>query len=129
MKGKKAVIFAIPGAFTPTCSEKHVPEFLSRYDELKAAGVDVVICTAINDGFVMHAFGRHLDVKDKIIMASEGGSGFFEQLGLTRDLTAAGMGIRSKRFALIVDDLQVTYVGVDESGVDKSGVSSILENL
>jgi alkyl hydroperoxide reductase 1 len=129
LKGKKAVIFAIPGAFTPTCSEQHVPAFLAKYDELKKAGVDVIICTAVNDGFVMDAFGQHLKVQDKILMASDGGSGFFEKLGLTLDLTKAGMGVRSQRFALIVDDLKVTYVGVDESGVDKSGPAGVLKNL
>ncbi|KAL0135448.1 Redoxin [Mucor lusitanicus] len=122
LKGKKAVIFSIPGAFTPTCSEQH-------YDELKKAGIDVIICTATNDGFVMDAFGQHLQVKDKIIMASDGGSDFFQQLGLTLDLTSKGMGVRSKRFALVVDDLKVTYVGVDESGVDKSGPDAVLKSL
>ncbi|KAI9476540.1 MAG: Redoxin [Benjaminiella poitrasii] len=129
LKGKKAVIFAIPGAFTPLCSEQHVPAFLQKYDELKNKSVDVVICTAANDGFVMYAFGQHMDVKDKIIMASEGGSGFFEKLGLTLDLTAMGLGIRSQRFALIVDDLKVTYVGVDPSGLDHSGPDAVLKNL
>ncbi|EPB86382.1 hypothetical protein HMPREF1544_06824 [Mucor circinelloides 1006PhL] len=129
LKGKKAVIFSIPGAFTPTCSEQHVPEFLKKYDELKKAGIDVIICTATNDGFVMDAFGQHLQVKDKIIMASDGGSDFFQQLGLTLDLTSKGMGVRSKRFALVVDDLKVTYVGVDESGVDKSGPDAVLKSL
>lgn len=129
LKGKKAVIFAIPGAFTPTCSETHVPQFLAKYDELKSKGIDVIICTAINDGFVMDYFGQHMGVKDKIIMASEGGSGFFEHLGLTLDLTKAGMGIRSSRFAILVDDLKVKYVGVDESGVEKSGPDAILAAL
>lgn len=129
LKGKKAIIFAIPGAFTPTCSEQHVPEFLEKYDELKKKGADLIICVAVNDGFVMDAFGQHLKVKDKIIMASEAGSGFFEHLGLTLDLTKAGLGIRSQRFALVVDDLKVTYVGVDDSGVDKSGPAGVLTAL
>jgi alkyl hydroperoxide reductase 1 len=129
LKGKKAIIFAIPGAFTPTCSEQHVPKFLKNYDELKKSGIDVIICTSVNDGFVMDAFGQHLQVKDKIIMASDGGSDFFKQLGLTLDLTKAGMGIRSKRFALVVDDLKVTYVGVDDSGVDQSGPDAVLKSL
>ncbi|CAO3656743.1 unnamed protein product [Mucor hiemalis] len=128
LKGKKAIIFAIPGAFTPTCSEQHVPEYLAKYDELKKK-VDLIICVAANDGFVMDAFGQHLNVKDKIIMASEGGSGFFEHLGLTLDLTAKGMGVRSKRFALVVDDLKVKYVGVDDAGVDKSGPAGVLTAL
>lgn len=129
LKGKKAVIFAIPGAFTPTCSQQHVPQYLAKYDELKKAGIDIIICTAVNDGFVMDAFGQHLNVKDKIIMASDGGSDFFQKLGLTSDMTKLGMGIRSKRFALVVDDLKVTYVGVDESSVDKSGPDGVLSNL
>jgi peroxiredoxin len=129
LKGKKAVIFAIPGAFTPTCSEQHVPQYLTKYDELKKAGIDVIICTAVNDGFVMDAFGQHLKVKDKVIMASDGGSDFFQKLGLTLDLSKMGMGVRSKRFALVVDDLKVIYIGVDESGVDKSGPDAILSSL
>ncbi|KAI8638312.1 Redoxin [Parasitella parasitica] len=128
LKDKKAVIFAIPGAFTPTCSETHVPKFLEKYDQLKKAGVDVIICTAANDGFVMHAFGQHLKVQDKIIMASDGDSGFFQQLGLTMDSNANGL-VRSKRFALVVDNLNVTYVGVDEKGVDKSGPDAVLQSL
>ncbi|CEP11569.1 hypothetical protein [Parasitella parasitica] len=126
LKDKKAVIFAIPGAFTPTCSEKHVPEFLKKYDELKKAGIDVIICTAANDGFVMDAFGQHLKVQDKIIMASDGESGFFQKLGLTMDSNVNGL-VRSKRFALVVDNLKVTYVGVDEKGVDKSGPEAVLK--
>ncbi|KAG0170753.1 hypothetical protein DFQ28_003141 [Apophysomyces sp. BC1034] len=130
LRGKKAVIFAIPGAFTPTCSEKHVPEYLAKYEELKAKGVDVVICTAINDGFVMNAFAKVSGTTDKILMASEGGSGFYEKLGLTQDLTRAGLGIRSQRFALLVDDLVVKYVGVEDGpGVSVSGVDAILSKL
>ncbi|KAF7723839.1 hypothetical protein EC973_001564 [Apophysomyces ossiformis] len=130
LKGKKAIIFAIPGAFTPTCSEQHVPDYLAKYDELKAKGVDVIICTAINDGFVMNAFAKVSGTTDKIIMASEGGSGFYEKLGLTQDLTKAGMGIRSRRFALLVDDLVVKYVGVEDGpGLSVSGASAVLSKL
>ncbi|KAI8982306.1 Redoxin [Mycotypha africana] len=131
LKGKKAIIFAIPGAFTPTCSEEHVPTYVKKYDELKKAGVDVIICVAMNDAFVMGAFAVNQNTEDKVIMASEAGTGFFDKLGLTLDLTGAGLGIRSKRFALIVDDLKVTYVGVesDISETKESTAEAILKHL
>ncbi|KAI8067786.1 Redoxin [Gongronella butleri] len=130
LKGKKAVIVAVPGAFTPTCSLQHVPAFIEQADKFKAKGVDVILATAVNDGFVMNAWGKTLGGKDKVIFASEGGSGFYEKLGLTLDLTAKGMGIRSERFALIVDDLKVTYVGVEPApGLTVSSAESVLEQL
>ncbi|ORX46097.1 Redoxin [Hesseltinella vesiculosa] len=130
LKGKKAVIVAVPGAFTPTCSLQHIPGFVEKADELKKKGVDVILGTAVNDGFVMNAWAKTLGTKDKVILASEGGSGFYEKLGLTQDLTARGMGIRSKRFALIVDDLKVTYVGVETTpDLTVSGVDDVLAAL
>ncbi|CAO3637248.1 unnamed protein product [Cunninghamella echinulata] len=130
LKGKKAVIVAVPGAFTPTCSISHIPGFFEKADDLKAKGVDLIIGTSINDAFVMNGWSKVLGTKDKVILASEGGSGFYEKLGLTQDLTAKGMGIRSKRFALVVDDLTVTYVGVEEGGdLTVSGVDAVLKSL
>ncbi|CAO3594640.1 unnamed protein product [Absidia cylindrospora] len=129
LKGKKAVIVAVPGAFTPTCSQAHIPGFIKYADDLKAKGVDVILGTAANDGFVMHGWAKALNTKDKIVLASEGGSGLYEKLGLTLDLTAKGMGIRSQRFALVVNDLTVEYVGVDPSGLDNSGAEAVLKAL
>ncbi|KAI8097410.1 Redoxin [Halteromyces radiatus] len=130
LKGKKAVIFAVPGAFTPTCSISHVPGFIKYADELKAKGVDVILGTATNDGFVMHAWAKQQGTKDKVVLASDGTSGFFDKLGLSQDLTAKGMGIRAQRFALILDDLKVTYLAVDEAGkFEGSSAEAVLKAL
>ncbi|KAI8051456.1 peroxiredoxin [Syncephalis plumigaleata] len=130
-KGKKAVIFAVPGAFTPTCSVNHVPGFLDYYPQLKDKNVDVVACVATNDVFVMDAWGKNQNVEDKILMLSDGNGQFCEELGLIQDLTRAGMGARrAQRFALVVDDLKVTYVGVEEGpGVSLSGAEAVLAHL
>ncbi|KAI8985801.1 Redoxin [Pilobolus umbonatus] len=130
LKGKKAVIFAIPGPFTPTCSESHVPGYLDAYDQLKAKGVDEIICISVVDGFVMNAFAKAYHSGNKVIMAGDGSALFSNALGLTQDLTKAGMGIRSKRFAIIVDDLIVKYVGVETGpGVAASGAEAVLAKL
>ncbi|CAO3693442.1 hypothetical protein G6F70_003768 [Rhizopus microsporus] len=130
LKGKKAVIFAIPGPFTPTCSETHVPGFLNAYEALKAKGVNEIICISVSDGFVMNAFAKAYKAGDKVIMAGDGSAEFSKALGLTQDLTKAGMGIRSKRFAIIVDDLVIKYVGVEDApGVTASGAEAVLAKL
>lgn len=128
LKGKKAVIFAIPGAFTPTCQENHLPGFLQRYDDFKQQGYDYIICLSIVDAFVMNAFGKVVGVKDKILMVGDGNGEFSSALGLTQDLTAVGFGsLRAKRYALVVDDLVVKYVGVETvSGVTASGADAII---
>jgi len=128
LKGKKVVIFAIPGPFTPTCQENHVPGFLQHYASFKEQKYDHIICLSVADGFVMNAFGKVLGVQDKIIMAGDGNGELSTALGLTQDLTAAGMGsLRSKRFALVVDDLIVKYVGVETGpGVKDSGAEAVL---
>ncbi|ORX44034.1 Redoxin [Hesseltinella vesiculosa] len=130
LKGKRAVIFAIPGPFTPACSETHVPGFLHSYDALRAKGVDTVICLSVTDGFVMNAFGKVSGVKDKILMAGDGSAIFTKALGLDQDLTKNNMGIRSKRFAIVIDDLKVSYVGVEQvRGVTVSGAEAVLAKL
>ncbi|KAJ8655756.1 hypothetical protein O0I10_008642 [Lichtheimia ornata] len=130
LKGKKAVIFAIPGPFTPTCTESHVPGFLQKADELRAKGVDEIICLSVIDGFVMNAFGKMLGTKDKIIMAGDGNATFSTALGLTQDCSKGGLGTRSKRFAIVVDDLKVKYVGVEDApGLTVSSVESVLAQL
>ncbi|KAI9250611.1 Redoxin [Sporodiniella umbellata] len=130
LKGKKVVVFAIPGPFTPTCSENHVPGFLDAHDSLKSKGVSQVVCISTVDGFVMNAFAKAYKAGDKVIMAGDGNGAFSKALGLTQDLTKAGMGIRSKRFAIIVDDLVVKYVGVEDApGVTASGADAILAKL
>ncbi|KAI8369568.1 Redoxin [Radiomyces spectabilis] len=130
LKGKKAVIFAIPGPFTPTCSEQHVPGYLEAHEALQSKGVNDIICLSVVDGFIMSAFGKTFGVKDKIIMAGDGSALFSSALGLTQDLTNNGMGIRSKRFAILVDDLVVKYVGVEQApGVTSSGAQAVLAKL
>ncbi|KAG2198411.1 hypothetical protein INT47_008988 [Mucor saturninus] len=130
LKGKKAVIFAIPGPFTPTCSESHVPGFISAHEALQSKGVSEVICISVVDGFVMNAFAKAYKAGDKVIMAGDGSHAFTDSLGLSQDLTANGMGIRSKRFAIVVDDLVVKYVGIEtERGVTSSGAEAVLSKL
>ncbi len=121
-KGKKIVIFGLPGAFTPTCSAQHVPGYVASFDQLKAKGVDEIWCMAVNDGFVMAAWGRDLKAGGKVRMMADGSAEYTKQLGLEFDLTAKGMGMRCQRFALIVDDGVVKHVAVEEGG--KLAVSS-----
>ncbi|CAO3642640.1 unnamed protein product [Mucor hiemalis] len=130
LKGKKAVIFAIPGPFTPACSETHVPGFISGHEALKSKGVSDVICISVMDGFVMNAFAKAYKAGDKVIMAGDGSHAFTDALGLSQDLTKNGMGIRSKRFAIVIDDLVVKYVGVESApGVTVSGAEAVLAKL
>ena len=117
-----AVLFGVPGAFTPTCSARHLPGFVQEAQALKAKGVETVACVAVNDAFVMAAWGRDQGVTDEVVMLADGSAAFTRALGLELDLTARGMGIRAQRFALIVKDGRVTYLGVEEPG--GFGVSS-----
>ncbi|MFD1331962.1 peroxiredoxin [Methylopila musalis] len=129
--GKKAVLFAVPGAFTPTCHKNHLPGYLARLDELKAKGVDVVAVTAVNDVFVMNAWAEATGAKDKIVFLSDGGADFAKAIGLELDATAGGLGIRSKRYAVVLDDMVVTYLAVeDQPGkADQSSAERLLESL
>ena len=115
-KGKKVVMFAVPGAFTPTCSVKHMPGFVQNADALKAKGVDSVICVAVNDVFVMGAWGKEQGLGDKVVMLSDGSAMLTKALGLELDLTARGLGIRSQRYALVAEDGKVTHLGVEAPG-------------
>ncbi|KAI8063686.1 Redoxin, partial [Gilbertella persicaria] len=129
LKDKKAIIFAIPGPFTPACSETHVPGFLNAHAALKSKGVDKIICISVTDGFVMNAFAKTFHTSD-VIMAGDGSAFFSSALGLTQDLTKMGMGIRSKRFAIVVDNLVVKYIGVEKQpGVTSSGADAVLAKL
>ena len=114
-KGKKVVLFAVPGAFTPTCSAKHLPGFVQNADKLKAKGVDSVICMAVNDAFVMGAWGRDQNTGD-IVMMGDGSAAFTKALGLELDLSARGMGVRSQRFAFVAVDGTVTHLAVEAPG-------------
>jgi peroxiredoxin (alkyl hydroperoxide reductase subunit C) len=114
--GKTVVLFGVPGAFTPTCSAKHLPGFVQNYDALKAKGVDTVACMAVNDAFVMGAWGKDQGVGDKVMMLADGSADFTKKLGLELDLTTRGLGIRSQRFALIAKNGKVTHVAVEAPG-------------
>jgi glutaredoxin/glutathione-dependent peroxiredoxin len=126
-KGKKVVMFAVPGAFTPTCSNKHLPGFVQNADAIKAKGVDSVICVAVNDVFVMGAWGKEQGVSDKVIMLSDGSAALTKAMGLELDLTARGLGVRSQRYALVAEDGKVTHLAVEApGGFEVSKAESIL---
>lgn len=116
VKGKKIAIFGLPGAYTPTCSAKHVPGYLANYDALKAKGVDEIWCISVNDAFVMGAWGRDQKAGGKVRMMADGSADYVKKLGLTLDLTARGMGIRSDRFSMYVDNGIVKSVNREAPG-------------
>ncbi len=115
-KGKKIVIFGLPGAYTPTCSAKHVPGYVEKLGELKAKGVDEVWCVSVNDGFVMAAWGKDLGAFGKLRLLGDGSAELAKKLGLDKDLTSAGMGVRMQRFSMLVDDGVVKRVNVEAPG-------------
>ena len=114
--GKKLAIFAVPGAYTPTCSAQHVPGYVARASELKAAGVDEIWCVAVNDAFVMGAWGREQKTTDKIRMMADGSADFTKAAGLTLDLTTRGLGIRSQRYSMLVVDGVVKTLNIEGPG-------------
>lgn len=128
-KGKKAVLIAVPGAFTPVCSSQHVPEFIAKARELKAKGIDLIACTAVNDAYVLGAWNAALDGWGTIEMLADGSGKFAKMIGAELDLSDKGMGIRSKRYAMLLDDGIVKHVGVDESGLERSSADAILSIL
>ena len=121
-KGKKIAIFGLPGAFTPTCSAKHVPSYLTNLDNLKAKGVDEVWCLAVNDAFVMHAWAKDQKAQGKIRFMGDGSAEYTKKLGLELDLNARGMGTRMQRFSMLVDDGVVKQLNIEPPG--EFGVSS-----
>jgi peroxiredoxin len=128
--GKKVILFSVPGAFTPTCSLKHVPGFVELADSIHARGVDTIACMAVNDVFVMHAWGKDQGVGDKILMLADGNGDYARALGLDTDSSPWGMGIRSQRFAIIAEDGVATTVAVDEPGqFADSSAEAILARL
>jgi len=128
--GKKIVIFALPGAFTPTCSAKHVPGYVEHFDAIKAKGVDEIWCISVNDPFVMGAWGRDLKVGKKIRMLGDGSAEFTKKMGIELDLTARGLGVRSDRYAMIVEDGVVKTLDREAPGkFEVSDAASILKKL
>jgi glutaredoxin/glutathione-dependent peroxiredoxin len=128
--GKKVVLVSVPGAFTPTCSMNHLPGFVEHADELLGKGVDTIACVAVNDVFVMDAWGKDRGVGDNVMMLADGNGDYTEALGLEMDATAFGMGRRGQRFAIVVDDGVASHVNVEEAGkFEVSSAESVLARL
>lgn len=128
--GKKVVLFALPGAFTPTCSKGHLPGFVAKADEIRAKGVDTIACISVNDAFVMDAWGRDRGVGDKVLMLADGSADFTKAVGLELDLSERGFGLRSQRYAMVVEDGVVKALHVEPgSGFGVSSAENILEVL
>jgi len=127
--GKKVAIFGVPGAFTPTCSAKHLPGFVANADALKAKGIDAIACVSVNDPFVMGAWGKDQNVGDKVTMLADGSANFTKATGLELDLTARGLGLRCQRFSMVVDDGTVTNMHIDEGTFEKTSAETMLSEI
>lgn len=128
--GKKVVLVSVPGAFTPTCSANHLPGFVEHADAILGKGVDTIACMAVNDVFVMHAWGQDRGVGDKVVMLADGNGEYAKALDLEMDGTGFGMGMRGQRFAIVVDDGVATHVAVEEPGqFEVSKAESVLASL
>ena len=129
-KGKKVVVFSVPGAFTPPCSREHLPGFVEHVDEIKKKGDDTVACMAVNDMFVMDAWGKGAGAEGKVMMLADGNGEYARALGLEMDASGFGMGQRGQRFAMVVDDGKVTQLYVEKPGEFKvSSAENVLANL
>ena len=129
-EGKKVVLFAVPGAMTPTCSEVHMPGFIENLEAIKSGNVDTVACLAVNDVFVINEWRKARSIPDDIVLLSDGNGEFTSKVGLELDASRFGMGTRSRRYAAIVDDGVLTYLGVEPAGeVGVSGAAAVLEQL
>jgi peroxiredoxin (alkyl hydroperoxide reductase subunit C) len=128
--GKKVVLFALPGAFTPTCSAKHLPGFVQQAEAIKAKGVDTIACLSVNDAFVMGAWGKDQGAGDKVLMLADGSADLTKALGLELDLSGRGFGLRSQRYAMVVEDGVVTALNVEQGGEFKvSSAESVIAAL
>ena len=128
--GKKVVAFALPGAFTPTCSAKHVPGFVAEADKFKAKGVDTIACISVNDAFVMGAWGKEQKAGGKVRMLADGSAKFAQAMGLPMDLTERGMGVRSQRYAMVVDGGVIKELFVEKPGAfEVSSAENVLKHL
>jgi peroxiredoxin len=130
-KGKKVVLFAVPGAFTPTCSERHLPGFLEQAEALKAKGVEAVVCVAVNDPFVLNAWDKATNIGGRVELLSDGNAEFTKAIGLELDGSGVGLGTRSKRYAMVVDDGVVKTLLVEDAPAqaEKSSAQAILATL
>jgi peroxiredoxin (alkyl hydroperoxide reductase subunit C) len=129
-KGKTVALFGLPGAFTPTCSAQHLPGFVANADALKAKGVDSIVCLAVNDAFVMGAWGKDQNVGDKVTLVADGSAQFTKAAGLELDLIERGLGLRCQRFSMVVDDGVVKSLNIDPPGTfEATSAEKILEQL
>jgi len=129
-RGKKVVLFGLPGAFTPTCSAKHVPGYVANFDKLKAKGVDAIACMSVNDAFVMGAWAKDQHSDGKVHMLADGSADFTKALGLALDLTARGMGVRCQRFSMLVDNGVVKTLNIEAPGkFEVSDADTMLKQL
>ena len=129
-RGRRVALFSVPGAFTPTCSARHLPGFVEKADELKAKGVDEIACTAVNDAFVMQAWAEGAGAAEKITMLSDGNGDFAHALGLTMDGSKFGMGVRGQRFSMIVNDGVIEQLNIEEPGTfNVSSADYMIERL
>jgi peroxiredoxin len=129
-RGKRAVLFAVPGAFTPTCSDYHLPGFVELASDIRARGVDLIACVAVNDHFVMDAWGKAREVGDKILMLADGNGDFTRAVGMDADVSRFGLGVRSRRYAALIEDGVVKALNLDQPGrFEASSAEKILEAL
>ena len=128
-RGKKVVVFGVPGAFTPTCSAKHLPGFVEHADAILARGVDTIVCISVNDAFVMGAWGQDQKVGDKVMMVADGSAHFTEATGLELDLRERGMGMRCQRFSMLVEDGVVKSLNIDKGTLEKTSAEQMLSDL
>ena len=130
-RGKRIVLIAVPGAFTPACSQRHLPGYVERAADIKAKGIDEIACVAVNDAFVMGAWGREQKAEGKVRLLADGSGEFARALGLELDLSKGGLGVRSKRYSMLVDDGVVKSINVEQQPgqVDVSGAEAMLKAL
>ena len=129
-KGKKVALFALPGAFTPTCSAKHLPGFVQNAEAIKGKGVSTIACLSVNDAFVMDAWGKNQNVGEKVVMLADGNADFTKAVGLEMDGTGYGMGLRSKRYSMLVDDGVVKQLNLEKPGAfEVSNAETMLKQL
>ncbi|MET1029254.1 MAG: peroxiredoxin [Dongiaceae bacterium] len=127
-KGKKVVLFALPGAFTPTCSAKHLPGFVTQAESIKGKGIDTIACLSVNDAFVMDAWGKQQSAEGKVLMLADGNADFSKAVGLTMDGTGYGMGLRASRYAMVVHDGVVKALNVEAPGAfEVSSAEAVLK--
>ncbi|WP_416884921.1 peroxiredoxin [Marinospirillum sp.] len=123
--GRKVILFAVPGAFTPGCSMTHLPGYVALADKIKAKGIDAIICTSVNDAFVMDAWGKAQNAEE-IIMLADGLGHWAEAVGLTQDLAGPQLGLRSQRYAMLINDGQLELLNIDPKGIDLSSAETLL---